>query len=163
MTFMKSQFNVAKNNDCILGRILMTDKDLNMNKSSQQGITSLMIFHEYIDCTPCGSISFEEERSWPTVVDSIDFTHTPQITKARGLLPCSWSDYNCTCISFDIKPFEVGKIIFQGGPSFTPHWRDLSKATDIYVGVSGSRHYTNSNVLLIVNVFNMAFIYLQHT
>ena len=70
-------FDVKQNNDLILGRILLTDKDLTMNERSHKGIHNVMMFHELFGCIPCDSLMFEEERTLPKIIEAIDSKNIP--------------------------------------------------------------------------------------
>ena len=131
-------FGTKEDNDLILGRILLTDKELTIDKRSQNGIHNVMMFHEPFGCIPCGRLMFEDERIVPTIIEAIDSKNIPQIKNGKGLMSCPWNNFNCTCHSFNVEYCDFRKVIFRSGPNFTSGWNDLKKANEIFSSNTGN-------------------------
>ena len=119
-TFMKDQFDLPKDGVFTLGRILFTEKELEIGSVSSGGIVRLGMFHEHLGCAPCGSFKFEAERSGPYIQEAIDNSDVPKIEAGFGSVGSIRR--GATCQSFDIKSYEFAKLIFQTGPGYIPHW-----------------------------------------
>jgi hypothetical protein len=134
--FMENQFGLNESENFVLGRILFEDKDLDIGLVSSGGIKDFGIFHEHIGCTLCGSFSFESEVSGPYITQAIDNGSISQLIEGSGKYSCS----DCTCNLFDVKSYEFGKLLFQTGPGFAPHWSDLTKTTKMYWTENGDKY-----------------------
>ena len=134
--FMSNQFGLNEGDYYTVGRILFEDKDLDIGSVSTGGIRHFSIFHEHLGCTICDSFSFESEVSGPYITQAMDNENIPQLIEGSGKFACP----DCTCKLFDVKSYEFGKLVFQTGPGFAPHWSDLTKTTKMYWTENGEKY-----------------------
>jgi len=117
-----------------VGRILFTDKDLEIDEESSNGIDSgLNMFLEPLGCQTCGAFSYQVRRKGPYVTAAAGDSVVPKLIAAYvGNYRSPTSDKPMSCYLFDVVSEEFGsvKYIF-GNKAVTPSW-DGSKKHQLY-------------------------------
>lgn len=105
----------------IVGRILFSDNNLDIGKSSSYGINGMSMFHEHIGCMECGAFSFIAQRTGPYITQTAGNGTLPKLVKMMVNAECKGKI--CTCFNFDIRSDEFGSVKFMtGGEGVSPHW-----------------------------------------